>query len=680
MAQYVETPDGLVEFPDGMSVDEIQAVLTEYYGTPEVPQTTDQVSQPAAAAQISDTERRPGGPMGMVSDIQRPVKQKQTSVQMESAVSPTFLETAEASAVDLLPELGATGFGIVGTAVGGPILGIPMAGLGGMFGDVLQNLIQGESTKVDEMVKEGLLQAAFEAGGGVIAKVGGQVLRITPEALRLAGITTDNATQALQQMLKSRPDLVQAGSLESLQATQKLLTEGGGTLSKTQSGQAGPLATFGEKLARIGITGEGSFVKIQEKNDKIIIDAFDDLVQGTLGRTRDPSEIGVIFTEAIDSGRSALSAQYGKRLDEISQQFGGSPVSTQTLKNAVDDKIAKGTVDFDSIDPAVRKFYEMVKELPDNMQANRAVDLIKFAHQRLNEMLNPAGQGYNTVAAAELTSFIDEILKPQLRNGLAKVNPKAFKEYDDLNKFYSQSKEALSPKLLEAVARKGEAKDFAAVGQTLFGTTKLETVDAAFRALQKAKRLNPDLNILEAGDALRQGYLTKFFGSEGRSINQLRTMTKRIEENTNQKELFNRVLGVSAPGTKKLLNAALDSAGTPGEGVLTLSFRGRELGALTDILGGGAILTGDVIGIAGGLTLLSTPAVLAKISLNPKAVNKLININKASRSMTPQVLSTALIRFGNEFGIPIEEEGKRLIEGMQVSDLLDAAKIEQLPQ
>ena len=680
MSQYVETPDGLVEFPDGMSVDEIQAVLTEYYGTPEVPQTTDQVSQPAAAAQISDTERRPGGPMGMVSDIQRPVKQKQTSVQMESAVSPTFLETAEASAVDLLPELGATGFGIVGTAVGGPILGIPMAGLGGMFGDVLQNLIQGESTKVDEMVKEGLLQAAFEAGGGVIAKVGGQVLRIAPEALRLAGITTDNATQALQQMLKSRPDLVQAGSLESLQATQKLLTEGGGTLSKTQSGQAGPLATFGEKLARIGITGEGSFVKIQEKNDKIIIDAFDDLVQGTLGRTRDPSEIGVIFTEAIDSGRSALSAQYGKRLDEISQQFGGSPVSTQTLKNAVDDKIAKGTVDFDSIDPAVRKFYEMVKELPDNMQANRAIDLIKFANQRLNEMLNPAGQGYNTVAAAELTSFIDEILKPQLRNGLAKVNPKAFKEYDDLNKFYSQSKEALSPKLLEAVARKGEAEDFAAVGQTLFNTTKLETVDAAFRALQKAKRLNPDLNILEAGDALRQGYLTKFFGSEGRSINQLRTMTKRIEENTNQKELFNRVLGVSAPGTKKLLNAALDSAGTPGEGVLTLSFRGRELGALTDILGGGAILTGDVIGIAGGLALLSTPAVLAKISLNPKAVNKLININKASRSMTPQVLSTALIRFGNEFGIPIEEEGKRLIEGMQVSDLLDAAKIEQLPQ
>jgi predicted RNA-binding protein YlqC (UPF0109 family) len=680
MAQYVETPDGLVEFPDEMSVDEIQAVLTEYYGTPEVPQTTDQVSQPAAAAQISDATQRPGGPMGMVSDIQRPVKQKQTNVQMESAVSPTFLETAEASAVDLLPELGATGFGIVGTAVGGPILGIPMAGLGGMFGDVLQNLIQGESTKVDEMVKEGLLQAAFEAGGGVIAKVGGQGLRIAPEALRLAGITTDNATQALQQMLKSRPDLVQAGSLESLQATQKLLTEGGGTLSKTQSGQAGPLATFGEKLARIGITGEGSFVKIQEKNDKIIIDAFDDLVQGTLGRTRDPSEIGVIFTEAIDSGRSALSAQYGKRLDEISQQFGGSPVSTQTLKNAVDDKIAKGTVDFDSIDPAVRKFYEMVKELPDNMQANRAIDLIKFANQRLNEMLNPAGQGYNTVAAAELTSFIDEILKPQLRNGLAKVNPKAFKEYDDLNKFYSQSKEALSPKLLEAVARKGEAKDFAAVGQTLFGTTKLETVDAAFRALQKAKRLNPDLNILEAGDALRQGYLTKFFGSEGRSINQLRTMAKRIEENTNQKELFNRVLGVSAPRTKKLLNAALDSAGTPGEGVLTLSFRGRELGALTDILGGGAILTGDVIGIAGGLTLLSTPAVLAKISLNPKAVNKLININKASRSMTPQVLSTALIRFGNEFGIPIEEEGKRLIEGMQVSDLLDAAKIEQLPQ
>jgi len=637
MPQFIETPDGVVEFPDGMSQQEIEAVLQQQYGTP---------TQPTPAEE------------------------------------PGFLDTLGASAVEMLPEFGATGAGIAGMAVGGPLLAVPAAGLGGMFGEVLQNLVQGEPTEVDNLVREGLVQASFEAGGGLIAKVGGQVIRVAPEALKMAGITIDNATQALQQVVKQRPDLIQAGTPESIEATQRLLVEGGGTLSKTQSGQAGPLATFGEKLARIGITGEGSFIKVQEKNDQIILDAFEDLVQGTAGRTRDPSEIGVIFTEAVDTGRSALSKQYGQQLDEIAQGFGGSQVSTKSLKNKVNDLISKGTVDFDSIDPAVRKFYEMVKELPDNMSANRAIDLIKFANQRLSQMLDPTpgGTGYNSVAAAELTDFIDNVLKPQLKGGLASANPQVFKKYQELNNFYSQGKEALSPKLLEAVARRGEAKDFAGVGQTLFGTTKLETVDAAFKALQQAKKLNPELNIGEAFDALRQGYLTKFFGSEGRSIEQLRTMLNKIETNTNQGQLFEKVLGASAPGTKKLLNAAVDSAGTPGEGVLTLSFRGRELGALTDILGGGAILTGDVLGVAGGIALLASPAVLAKISLNPKAVNKLVNLNKASRKMTPQALSAALIRFGNEFGIPIEEEGQRILDSMTMTTVGEQAVIEQLPQ
>ncbi len=632
MPQYIETPDGIVEFPDGMSQQDIQAVLQKQYGAPQPPE------------------------------------------------EPGFLDTAAASAVEMLPEFGATGMGIAGMAVGGPLLAVPAAGLGGMFGEVLQNLIQGEPTEVDNLIREGLLQAAFEAGGGLVAKVGGQVIRVAPEALRVAGITVDNATQALQQIVKERPDLIQAGTPESIQATQRLLVEGGGTLSKTQSGQAGPLATFGERMGRLGITGEGSFVKIQEKNDQIILDAFENLVQGIAGRTRDPSEIGVIFTEAVDSGRAALSQQYGSRLEAIAQGFGGSKVPTQSLKNSVDDLIAKGTVDFDSIDPAVRKFYEMVKELPDNMSANRAIDLIKFANQRLSQMLDPAGAGYNRVAAAELTDFIENVLKPQLKGGLAAANPKVFKEYEELNKFYSQGKEALSPKLLEAVARKGEAKDFAGIGQTLFSVTKLETVDAAFKALQQAKKLNPNLDLVEATDALRQGYLTKFFGSEGRSIDQLRVMVKRIDQSTNSGQLFERVLGVSAPGTKKLLNAAVDSAAQPGEGFLALSFRGRELGALTDLLGGGAVLTGDVLGIAGGLALISAPNIFARISLNPKAVNKLVNIDKASRKMTPQALSAALIRFGNEFGIPIEEEGQRILESMTMPTIGEQALVEQLPQ
>lgn len=676
MAQYIETPDGLVEFPDDMSLDEIKAVLDAQYGLPEVVPP----ESPAVETPVPSPEE------------QLPSKTPLSSIPT-AKVEPTFLEKAQASAVEMLPEFGATGLGIAGTAVGGPLLGIPMAGLGGAFGEVLQNLIQGDETKPMELLQEGLLQAAFEGGGTLVAKIGGQIVRITPQILRDLSITTSDAASALQQVAKKRPDLIKPGTEESIKMTQEILRGGRidpitgkvieGTLTKAQTGKESILSRIAEQFGRIGMSGAPQFETLQAKNDQIILGAFDDLVRGLAGRVRDPSEIGETFTQTVNAGRSALTKQYGEGLTNIQQQFAGKFIDTLNLKSAVDKRIADGTIDFDSIDPAIRTVYEEISLLPRRMNADRALEFLKKHNNTLSNLLDPRGQGYNSAASAQMTEFLDDVLKPSIKAGLAKADPQAYVEYQKLNKFYKDGKDSLTPKLLEAVARQGTAGNFTAVGSTLFGSTKADVVDAAFNALTKAKKINPDLNIREATEALRQGYLTQFFGSEGRSIDQLRTAAKGIESNTNKGQMFDKVLGVSAPGFKKLLNAAVDSAQGPGEGVLSLSMRGREIGAFETLAGAGFLGAGfmdSAIGMAGAAVLLMSPAVLAKISTNPKAVERLINIDKASKSMKPAVLSSAMIRFGNEFGIPIEEEGKRLLEQMVAPTIEEQAMIGQLPQ
>ena len=288
---------------------------------------------------------------------------------------------------------------------------------------------------------------------------------------------------------------------------------------------------------------------------------------------------------------------------------------------------------------------------------------MKVTNQRSAKLLDPTAPGYNSIASAQVEEFLENNFRPFVAGQLERINPKAFETYSALNRSYSQSKNALSPELLKAVARKGKREDFVGVGQALFGTSNKESVKKAFAALAEAKRLNPELNTLEAIDALRQGYLTQLIGGQNREFANIVKAARQLNNNANMQSMFNEVLGVSATPVRKLINAATDVSDKPSEGFLGLLLRGKEAQSLAAL---GTLYAGEsaagLAGIGGALALLSTPAVFARISTNPKAVTKLLNINKASKSMAPQALSSALIRFGNEFGIDIEGQAEAILE------------------
>lgn len=586
------------------------------------------------------------------------------------APRPSLGERIKETAIATLPEFGATAGGIAGFALGGPAGAVLGAGLGGSGGAVLEDLVRQEASDFKDILIEGGTQAAFEAGGGLVARVGGQIVRFAPEVLRAFNITNavDPAIAAKQLVQRGAPQAPIAGTTESLQATQQLLAERGGTLSKAQTGLAGTASRFMENIGRIGLTGSGRFDAVQQKNEQIIQDALNNVVEGVSGRVRDPSEIGELFIDTLNAGKRALSGQYGAGLDAVKGGFGVAPVNVRPIKVRAQQELDRAASIFEEngaslLEPETQRILQDIVKLSDSVPANQMLDFLKVTNQRSAKLLDPTAPGYNSIASAQVEEFLENNFRPFVSGQLERINPQAFETYSNLNKSYSQSKNALSPELLKSVARKGKREDFVGVGQALYSTTNKESVKKAFQALAEAKRLNPELNTLEATDALRQGYLTQLIGGQNREFANIVKAERQLNNNANMQSMFNEVLGVSAAPVRQLINAAADVSTKPSEGFLGLLLRGKEAQSLAAL---GTLYAGEsaagLAGIGGALALLSTPAVFARISTNPKAVTKLLNIDKASRKMAPQALSSALIRFGNEFGVDIQGQAEAILE------------------
>lgn len=607
---------------------------------------------------------------GVDPDVPTPENIAQAMKDRPTQQKPSLTERIVETAKSTLPEFGATGGGIAGFALGGPVGGVIGAGLGGMFGTVSEDLVRQEASEFKDILQEGATQAAFEASGGLVARIGGRLVEYTPDVLRSFGIQFGgDPAEALRVLTTNNaPSVSRAGTPESIQSTQQLLSERGGTLSKVQTGLAGVGSRFMENIGRIGLTGSGRFDAIQKNNEQIISDSLTEVVEGVSGRLRDPSEIGELFVDTVNAGKRQLSAQYRDGLNSVQNAFGNNVVDTRAIKAKTNKVLEENRQIFEEgrgslLEPETITQLERIVQLSDKVPAKDLIEFLKTVNQRSSALLDPAGQGYNSVASAQVEDFLTNNFRPFVDSQLEKIDADAFARYQNINKSYSASKNALSPELLKAVARKGKREDFVGVGQALFGTTNPESVKKAFKALEEAKKVNPDLNTFEAMDALRQGYLSRLIGGADREFSNIVKVERQLNNNVTMNSMFETVLGTSAPSVRRLVNAAADVSDVPSEGFLGLLLRGKEAQSLTAL---GTLYAGESVaglaGVGGALALLSSPAIFARISTNPKAVNKLINLNKASRKMAPQVLSANLIRFGNEFGVDIEGEAQKLLE------------------
>lgn len=639
------------------------------------------------------------------------------------------------TAVESLPAIGGGIGGITGYAVGGPVGGVIGAGTGGGAGAELRNLIQNRPFDPLDTLKEAVTQAAFEGGGTLAVNYGGKVLRYAPSVLKSFGLSTNVDPKMAAKLLISRNAPV-AGSRESMAETQRILQEGvpsadgqiTATLTRSQIGEAGALRKTMESIGEIGLLGGATFRQNDENIFTILNTRLQTILEGSAGRARSTSDIGELYVGTINDARRTLSNNYGDALDLLKSDFSQGVVNTVALKKQVNKLIEQASRASDAntsaattrlqalqnkpqltateldeikrlstedsylkwfegkggltaktqgkpslIENATLEEYRRILDLPDKVAGDALLDTLKIISRKSGEMLEKGTPGYNSTAAAELTDFVTQRVRPFVEGQLSKINPEAFSKYQALNTNYSKTTKALTPSLLKAAAKRGQREDFSGVGALLVESNNPSYAKKAFDALLEAKKVNKNLNVQEATDALRQGYLLKLIGGEGRDLRQIVAAANKLKTNPRSEEVFNQVLGVSATPVRTLLNAASDASTDRGIGFLALMLRGKEAHSLQLILNttqalGSASVAGvgqDLASLGTAAAVLATPRIFAKIAMNPKAVNTLLQIDKASSKAKPQAILSNLMRLGNEIGINLEDEMARAVRAEQ---------------
>ena len=596
------------------------------------------------------------------------------------------------TAVEALPAIGGGLGGMAGFATGGPIMAVPAAAGGGVVGQMAQDIIRGEPFQPTELLSQGLTQAAFEAGGTLVVNAAGKILRYTPDMLQAMGISQGaDPVVAARQAMQMAPT---AGSKESLVETQRILQEGvpgarpgeqiTGTLSRSQTGEASAVARVMESLGEIGIFGQSTFKQNDENIETILQTRLDEVLGGMSGQIRTTSEIGETYVDTINTASRTLNEGYGAQLSTLQSQFKTGRVDTRGIKAWASGKIKESkrsseSGKFSTLEDDTLTELNRIMDLPDSVSGDALLETFKVISQKSSSMLEKGSQGYNSIASAQLTDIIVNEFKPFVHGQLRKINPKAFEDYDTLNANFASSKKLLTPALLKGVAQRGKKEDFSGVGAALTETNNPEVVKSAFNALGQAKRVNKDLNVLEASEALRQGYLLKLMGGSSRDIKQVVQAATQLKKYPKKKEVFDAVLGVSGPGVQKLLNAAYDSSNKPQVGVLSLMLRGEESKAIQLMATGAIGFGGTASEVALAAGVLATPKLFAKLALKPSAVDKLLQLDKASSKMAPKLIMSNLTRVANEAGIDLEKEIQNELDRLAQGQVM-AQQITQVTQ
>jgi len=619
------------------------------------------------------------------ADMDVPTTDNLTSPEPPYPAMPQETMSFGETAVESLPAIGGGLAGMAGFAAGGPAMAVPAAAGGGIAGQMAQDIIRGESFQPTELLSQGLTQAAFEAGGTLVVNAAGKVLRYTPDMLKAMGISQGvDPMVAARQAMKMAPT---AGSRESMVETQRILQEGvpggkpgeqiTGTLSRSQTGEASAIARVMESLGEIGIFGQSTFKQNDENIETILQSRLDEVLGGLSGQVRTTSEIGETYVDTINTASRTLNEGYGAQLSAIQAEFKTGRVDTRAIKAWASGKIkeskrASESGKFSTLEDDTLAELNRIIDLPDSVSGDALLETFKVISQKSSSMLEKGSQGYNSIASAQLTDLIVKDFKPFVHEQLRKINPKAFDDYDTLNANFASSKKLLTPALLKGVAQRGKKEDFSGVGAALTETNNPEVVKQAFSALGQAKKVNKDLNVLEATEALRQGYLLKLMGGSSRDMKQVVLAATQLKKYPKKQEVFNSVLGASAPGVQKLLNAAYDVSNKPQVGVLSLMLRGEESKAIQLMATGAIGYGGTATDIAVAAGVLATPRLFAKLALKPSAVDKLLQLDRASSKMAPKLIMSNLARIANEAGINLEEEIEdelnRLSQGQQMAE------------
>ena len=537
--------------------------------------------------------------------------------------------------------------------------------------------------------------AGAESLGIDIATLG--LSKVGLPVLKMLGFASDEGTDLIEHAAKS--EAMSPGTQESLRQTQSILRQSGqeaASLSATQTGQINRALQIFENVVDNAPISGGRAVERSNANNQAIQGAFLDLVRD--GRTLSPgnNNYGLFVNNAVRAGKTALSNNYTRSLENFTSSFGNTPVKPDILlarlkqlrkETEIVADVAKGrkvgvprtqaesaitaeqravlekpTVSKKSIsedfDPEAMRLLDQYIETFStgrtdgsviSMPVNSLIKLEKSLRRRIASAGNFDGQGVtNTTLEADLTSLanaVQDALEPTLR----RVDPRAAEDYASLKTAYREGLADLVPPVNMGDIKQAGRGYFEAAGRTLLeGGSKsqvdayLKTIRRSYAELRRAGGNVKDLaykNADEAIAALRRGYVENLMPNVNNpnfDINDYKRLATEAEK-PSVKEIQQSIMGEDYGRFKSLLNAMSDAGSNDGSLFGTLMLNSKTASAVSGVAGAvttaGATVAGGPLGFAvSGLGWLVAPTVLQRIVSNPKAVNQLLLLQNKSKS------------------------------------------------
>ena len=543
--------------------------------------------------------------------------------------------------------------------------------VGTFSGSLASDALTGEDLEYQEAVEKALTGVAFDVGTlGAVRLLKGSYL-LGKKAL---GHTPQETAELI---IKQAKEGTEAGSRESLQATQNILTERGASLSRSQTGQASALEIMSEKLGQSGLISEKANLEKIANVNTAIRESLDDVVNKIPMRSgASPREIGEAMYDTINAGRLALSDAYGESLGVITENLSNKVVNTTPIKSALSKYmkknriITKGVEDVtpsgspyaakspktrvitstkSSLDKDTVKFINDkmsgILKLP-NMKASDVIEMDRMLSAEIRKFGDINSSLYNTTAQKELNDVID-ILKSSFINTVKQADTTAATKYARLKTDYKIARDTLLPKITTNVIKKAGENDYDSLGRMLTSQTNaskvrefMKSIDEAYVQIGRRDGLPieiPYLSAEEAKQVIKQGYLKNVFSdvsSEDFNISKYSNLASKYSIPSNS-DMLKAVTGKDYPKVKQLMNAMSEASKNPDGNLGTLFLRGKEYSSAGELARNIATLgVGATAGIpAAAVTLaavMASPIFLAKAAFNPKVVNRMLAFDKVA--------------------------------------------------
>lgn len=619
MAQLIEAYGEVLEFPDGMSQDEIVKVIQAQFGTEQLEQPEVDPNAMLMSAAAGNAPR-PLDEQGNVADSIR--NSDIYNFLRENAEIPAGVAGSIAGGAMMAP-LGPV------AAVGGAVVG---GAAGSAGGSLLSDAALGEELDWAKAVEEAAWSAGFDIatlGLGKLGKAGWAALRGTGKT----------ASEVVEELAKRSGAVPKAGTPQSLAQTQQTLTEGGATLTTAQTGKASPFVEFREQMAREGLLSGRTMEKNANAVNEIAQRELDNLLGGPQTKAMMPAELGEAVYETISQGKRLMGDIYDKSVKEVTQAISGKRVDTskiaKTMENYVDRMRTEFAIDLDKTTlDVINKQLGYLDNLPNGTM--KAEDLLKFEGMLRKEISAVGTFGsdvYNKTASRELAELSSQV-RDSIASAIGQVDPKAAAKYLKAKNAYAKGIDELLPEINSKMLSQASKDSFDQIGTLLTSAGSVSKVKALMNSINRAystakqagKKDLPFASAAEARTAVKQSYLADLFkGVDGETLDiaNFKTLAKSMEV-PKKAERMQAILGNDYVATKRLMNLMSDASTKPSSNIGTLALRSKEFGVGGAVIGTSGYFGGPVGALGGAAVVFGIPKLWAIAATNKKTVNKLL--------------------------------------------------------